>query len=119
MVKGGTTVVGGSGSGSGGSGGGGSADYAAEAGHAQTADTADSATTAATATNLDANSTDWQKIMRKDIAQTAAEVITFAKGIVSTLVSKFKAGIQIGPNDQFGIVMLTQTGMVISTGILL
>ena len=89
------------GGGSGGtSGGGGTVDYAEEAGHATSAD---SATTAATATNLDANSTDWQKIMRKDIAQTAAEVITFAKGIVSTLVSKFKAGIQIGPNDQFGI----------------
>ena len=108
MTTGGTTVVGGSGSGSGGSGGG-SADYAAEAGHAQTADEAthatssDSATTAATATNLDANSTDWQKIARKDIAQSIAEVFTFAKGIVSTLVSKFKAGILIGANDQFGI----------------
>ena len=88
MTTGGTTVAGGSGSGSGGSGsgGGGSADYAAEAGHAQTADTA---------TNLDANSTDWQKIMRKDIAQTAAEVITFAKGIVSTLKSYFNGGIEV------------------------
>ena len=100
MTTGGTTVVGGSGSGSGGSGGGGSADYAAEAGHAQTADTADTATTA---TNLDANSTDWQKIARKDIAQSIAEVFTFAKGIVSTLVSKFKAGILIGANDDYGI----------------
>ena len=110
MTTGGSTVISGSGSGSGGSGGGGgTADYAAEAGHAQTADeathatSADTATTAATATNLDANSTDWTKIMRKDIEQTAAEVITFAKGIVSTLVSKFKAGILIGANDDFGI----------------
>lgn len=99
MTTGGTTVVGGSGSGSGGSGGGGSADYAAEAGHAQTADTADTATTA---TNLDVNSTDWQKIARKDIAQSIAEIFTFAKGIVSTLVSKFKAGILIGANDDYG-----------------
>lgn len=119
------------GGGSGGSGG--SADYAAEAGHAQTADhatnadsatnadyatnagtaseathatSADSATDAGHATsaaNLDTNSTDWTKIMRKDIAQTAAEVITFAKGIVSTLVSKFKAGLKIGANDEYGI----------------
>ena len=100
MTTGGTTVVGSGGSGSGGSGGGGSADYAAEAGHAQTADTADTATTA---TNLDANSTDWQKIARKDIAQSIAEVFTFAKGIVSTLVSKFKAGILSGANDNDGI----------------
>ena len=88
------------GGGGGGTSGGGGSAYAEEAGHAQTAD---SATTATTATNLDANSTDWQKIARKDIAQSIAEVFTFAKGIVSTLVSKFKAGIQIGPNDQFGI----------------
>ena len=79
------------GSGSGGSGGGGSSDYAAEAGHAQTAD------------NLTNNSTDWEKIARKDIAQSIAEVFTFAKGIVSTLVSKFKAGIKIGANDDYGI----------------
>lgn len=92
------TQTGGGGGGT--SGGGGTVDYAEEAGHATSAD---SATTATTATNLDANSTDWQKIARKDIAQSIAEVFTFAKGIVSTLVSKFKAGIQIGPNDQFGI----------------
>jgi hypothetical protein len=94
--SGGTTVVGGSGSGSGGSGGG-SADYTAEAGHAQTADTATEAT------NLASDSTDWNKILRKDVADTAAEIITFAKGIISTLVSKFKAGILIGANDQYGI----------------
>ena len=105
MTTGGTTVVGGSGSGSGGSGGG-SADYAAEAGHAQTADEATHATSAdsaTTATNLDANSTDWEKIARKDIAQSIAEIFTFAKGIVSTLVSKFKAGIKIGANDEYQI----------------
>ena len=95
--SGGTTVAGGSGSGSSGSGGGGgTADYAAEAGHAQTADTATEAT------NLASDSTDWSKILRKDVADTAAEVITFAKGIVSTLVSKFKAGILIGANDGYG-----------------
>lgn len=112
----GTTRVGSSG---GGGGGGGDAQYAAEAGHALTADTAaeathavsadtateathaataDSAThaqTAGAADNLSPNSTDWQKIMRKDIAQTAAEVITFAKGIISTLKSYFNGGIQV------------------------
>ena len=111
----------------GGGGGGGSADYAAEAGHAQTADeathamSADSATTATTAgyaaeagtadeathatsaANLDANSTDWTKILRKDVADTAAEVITFTKGIISTLVSKFRAGVKIGANDEYEI----------------
>ena len=89
-------VTGGSG-GSGGSGGGSETFYADEAGHAQEADHATAAA------NLDSDSTDWQKIMRKDIEQTAAEVITFAKGIVSTLVSKFKAGIKIGANDQYQI----------------
>ena len=106
-------------SGSGGSGGGGDAQYAAEAGHALTADTAaeathavsaDSATeathaasadsairaqTAGIADNLATNSTDWLKIMRKDIAQTAAEVITFAKGLVATLKSYFNGGIEV------------------------
>jgi hypothetical protein len=120
--NGGTTVVGGGGSSGG---GGGSADYAAEAGHALEADhaiasdnateaahatTADSATEAAHATtadvaaeavhaassaNLDSDSTDWAKIARKDIAQTIAEVWTFAKGIVSTLKSYFNAGIEV------------------------
>lgn len=108
MMKGSTTVAGGSGSGSsGGSGGGGSADYAAEAGHALEADhatsadsattatSADSATTATTAQNLAANSTDWQKIADKTIAQTIAEVWTFAKGIISTLRSVFNGGINV------------------------
>ena len=114
--NGGTTVVGGGGSSGG---GGGSADYAAEAGHALEADhatTADSATTAATAdeathaasadnaavadmateaANLTSDSTDWQKIANKTIAQTIAEVWTFAKGIVSTLKSYFNAGIEV------------------------
>ena len=114
--NGGTTVVGGGGSSGG---GGGSADYAAEAGHALEADhaaTADSATTAATAeeathatsadaaavaalateaANLTSDSTDWNKIANKTIAQTIAEVWTFAKGIVSTLKSYFNAGIEV------------------------
>lgn len=121
--KGGTTVIGGGGSSGGG--GGGSTGYADEAGHALEADhattadsateathaaTADSATEAGhaitadsatnadhaiTAANLDSNSTDWAKIARKDIAQTIAEVWTFAKGIVSTLKSYFHAGIEV------------------------
>ena len=121
MSKGGTTVVGGSGSGSSG-GGGGSADYAAEAGHALEADhatnadtaseathatsadsateathatSADSATTATTAQNLASDSTDWNKIADKTIAQSIAEVWTFAKGIISTLRSYFNGGATI------------------------
>lgn len=84
----GAVVVSGSG-GSGGGGGGGTADYATNAGHA---DTADEATTAQ---NLAANSTDWQKIADKTIAQTIAEVWTFAKGIISTLRSYFNGGATI------------------------
>lgn len=80
-----------------------SADSATNADYATNAGTAAEATHATAAANLDTNSTDWQKILRKDIADTAAEVITFAKGIVSTLVSKFKAGIKIGANDQYEI----------------
>jgi hypothetical protein len=117
MFKGGTTLKGGSGSGSGGSGGGGgTASYAEEAGHALEADhalesdhaleathatSADTATNAANANhatlaaNLDANSSDWQKIARKDSTQTIAEVWTFAKGIISTLKSYFRAGIEV------------------------
>jgi len=95
---GGTTRAGSSG---GGGGGGGDAQYAAEAGHAQTADVATNAThattadSATTAGNLATDSTDWEKIMRKDIAQTAAEVITFAKGLVATLKSYFRGGIEV------------------------
>ena len=104
--SGGTTVAGGSGSGSSG-GGGGSTDYAAEAGHALEADhatSADSATeathatsadTATTAQNLASDSTDWNKIADKTIAQSIAEVWTFAKGIVSTLRSYFNGGATI------------------------
>ena len=102
--------IGRNGGGTGGSGSGGNADYAAEAGHALEADhatsadsateathatSADSATTATTAQNLASDSTDWQKIARKDIAQTIAEVWTFAKGIVSTLRSYFNGGATI------------------------
>lgn len=106
-----TNIVGGSGSsGGGGGGGGGTADYATNAGHADTADEATHATNADNATNanyatqagsasvankLAENSDDWYKIARKDIAQTIAEVWTFAKGIVSTLKSYFKGGIEV------------------------
>ena len=104
MVGNDTTVNNILGGGSGGAGGGGGhvaeADHAINADEAQHAQDADHATAAA---NLDSDSSDWQKILRKDIADTAAEVITFAKGIVSTLVSKFKAGIKIGASDQYQI----------------
>ena len=74
------------------------ADASAEAIHATSADTATNATNANHATlaaNLDANSSDWQKIARKDSTQTIAEVWTFAKGIISTLKSYFRAGIEV------------------------
>ena len=74
------------------------ADASALATHATTADTATNATNANHATlaaNLDANSSDWAKIARKDSTQTIAEVWTFAKGIISTLKSYFRAGIEV------------------------
>ena len=74
------------------------ADTSALAIHATSADTATNATNANHATlaaNLDANSSDWQKIARKDSTQTIAEVWTFAKGIISTLKSYFRAGIEV------------------------
>lgn len=126
--NGGTTIIGG-GSGSGSGGGGGSVAYAEEAGHAETADeaghatnadhatTADSATAAdhaTTAANLDSNSTDWAKIARKDIAQTIAEMWTFAKGIVSTLKSYFNAGIEVA--NGITTDTLTASGNVSTTG---
>lgn len=89
-----------------------SADTASEANHAASATSSSYATEAGTASeaahassaaNLDTNSTDWTKILRKDVADMAAEVITFAKGIISTMVSKFKAGLKIGANDEYGI----------------
>jgi hypothetical protein len=82
---GGTTSNGSSSSGgSGGSGGGGgTVDFATNAEHANSAG------------KLDANSSDWNKIANKTIAQTIAEVWTFAKGIVSTLKSYFNGGIEV------------------------
>ena len=86
---------GGSGGSGGSGGGGGSTEWVANAGHADEADHATAADLADEAKALTSDSTDWAKIMRKDIAQTAAEVITFAKGIVSTLRSYFNGGATI------------------------
>lgn len=87
------------GSGSGGSGGGSSSVYYAErAGHAATADEAThaaSADEATTAQSLASDSTDWQKIARKDLEQSITEVWTFVKGLVSTLRSCFNGGATI------------------------
>ena len=105
-------ISGGSGSsgGGGGGGGGGTADYATNAGHADTADEATHATNADNATNADyatlagsagvadklaENSSDWNKIARKDSAQSIAGVWTFLKGIISTLKSYFNGGIEV------------------------
>ena len=74
------------------------ADASALAAHATTADTATNATNAnhaTTAANLDTNSSDWLKIALKDALQTVAEVWTFARGIISTLKSYFRAGIEV------------------------
>lgn len=114
MMKGGQLLLGSGGSGSGGSGGGGgtssyaeeaghaleadhatSADSATEATHATSADTATSADSATTAQNLASDSSDWNKIADKTIAQSIAEVWTFAKGIISTLRSYFNGGATI------------------------
>lgn len=74
------------------------AQSAEEANHATTADTATNATNANHATaaaNLDANSSDWNKIARKDSTQTIAEVWTFVKGIIAQAKSYFRAGIEV------------------------
>ena len=120
-------ISGGSGSGGSGGGGGGTADYATNAGHADTADEATHATNADNAANaayatlagsasvaskLAANSTDWNKIARKDIAQTIAEVWTFAKGIISTLKSYFKGGIEVANGTKTDTLQATGNASV-------
>ena len=92
----------GRGSGSGGSGGssgggGGSSDisrYAYEAG------------------KLSENSEDWNKILRKDIADTAREVITFAKGLIATLKSYFNGGIEVTGGTKTDTLNVTQDATV-------
>ena len=78
----------GSGSGSGSSSGGGSADYATEAGHALSAH------------DVDVDSPAYSRWLRKDIADAAAEVITFAKGIISTLRNYFNGGATIAKDSE-------------------
>ena len=90
----GNTIITNSGSNSGDSSHADSADYANTAGTAQTANEA---------INLTNNSPLWSKFLRKDATDTASEIITFTKGLISTLVSKFKAGFKIGENDQYEI----------------
>lgn len=48
------------------------------------------------AARLSEKSTDWNKILRKDIADEAKEVITFAKGLVTKMTSIFKQGVFFG-----------------------
>ena len=67
----------GSGSGSGGAGG------SSDGGSVENARHADSAY------DVDINSPAYLRWLRKDVADTAAEVITFAKGLISTLKSYF------------------------------
>ena len=83
-----------------------SADTATNAGHATTAD---SAATAATAQNLASNSSDWDKIARKDIAQSIAALWTFIGGLVASVRSYFNGGATVSkdPNDSGKALVVT------------
>ena len=112
---------------SGGSSSGGSASYAATAGHADTADEAghadiaDEATHAVSATDVDSDSPAYDRWLRKDQADTAAEhitftggmtsgaastfneVVTFVKKITATVSAWFKQGFTVGSSEQYGM----------------
>lgn len=64
-------------------------------GNGDVAASADYATEAGQARQLTTDSTDWAKILRKDIADTAAGIITFAAGLVSSLRARFHHGITV------------------------
>lgn len=59
------------------------------------ADAAGEAIHAVSATDVDSDSPAYQRWLRKDVADTAASVITFAKGLISTLKSYFRSGIDV------------------------
>ena len=85
----------GSGSGSGGAGGGGGGDSVENARHADSA------------YDVDINSPAYLRWMRKDVADTAAEVITFAKGLISTLKSYFRGGIEVTNGTKTDVLNVT------------
>lgn len=61
---------------------------------------------------LSENSEDWNKILRKDIADTAREVITFAKGLIATLKSYFNGGIEVTGGTKTDTLNVTQDATV-------
>ena len=73
---------------------------------------ATNAASAATAQNLSTSSSDWTKILRKDIADTAAEVITFAKGLIATLKSYFNGGIEVSGGTATDTLAVSSTATV-------
>ena len=85
----------GSGSGSGGVGGGGGGDSVENARHADSA------------YDVDINSPAYLRWLRKDVADTAAEVITFAKGLISTLKSYFRGGIEVTNGTKTDVLNVT------------
>ena len=85
----------GSGSGSGGAGG------SSGGGSVENARHADSAY------DVDINSPAYLRWLRKDVADTAAEVITFAKGIISTLKSYFNGGIEVTNGTKTDVLNVT------------
>ena len=85
----------GSGSGSGGVGGGGGGDSVENARHADSA------------YDVDINSPAYLRWLRKDVTDTAAEVITFAKGLISTLKSYFNGGIEVTNGTKTDVLNVT------------
>lgn len=61
---------------------------------------------------LSENSEDWNKILRKDIADTAREVITFAKGLIATLKSYFNGGIEVTGGTKTDTLNVTQDATI-------
>ena len=85
----------GAGSGSGGAGGSSGGDSVENARHADSA------------YDVDINSPAYLRWLRKDVADTAAEVITFAKGIISTLKSYFNGGIEVTNGTKTDVLNVT------------
>lgn len=63
---------------------------------------------------LSSDSQSWMKILRKDIADTASEIITFAKGMLSNAMAIFRGGITV--EGDANISGVTSTGSSSVTG---
>lgn len=57
--------------------------------------------------DVDINSPAYLRWLRKDVADTAAEVITFAKGLISTLKSYFRGGIEVTNGTKTDVLNVT------------